>query len=203
MRRCSVAKIAVFGGAFDPTTLGHILSGMAVNAQTGMRVWYMPCYAHKYGKNPASPEDRCWMLTKSIAHMGNPWLQVNYHEIEKKGDGATFDTMHELREKNPEDELYVMVGADNFNDVETKWYRGKDLLSDFPFVVLSRPGYDLTRQVRPQDVAVDFRWPISSTDVRKACESGDIEFVKRNTLYPVSAKIRSQGLYGYKGRSNA
>ncbi len=55
----------------------------------------------------------------------------------------TYDLLENLKKKYPEDELYLILGADNLLKFE-KWYRYQDLLDNYHFIVMKRNGIDTT-----------------------------------------------------------
>jgi nicotinate-nucleotide adenylyltransferase len=56
-------KIAVYGGSFDPVTLGHTrVAEIVLNTCDVDQVWFMPCYKSLYEKKLGSSYDRINLL---------------------------------------------------------------------------------------------------------------------------------------------
>jgi nicotinate-nucleotide adenylyltransferase len=84
-----------------------------------------------------------------LACAADPLFEVS--EIEAGRERSyTFNTLQRFREHLlPEDELFFLIGADAFNEVNT-WFRWKDVLGMTEFIVVSRPGvvYDVPPHAR-------------------------------------------------------
>ena len=63
-------KIALFGGAFDPITRGHIEVIDAVSPYVD-QVWLMPAYTHIYGKKMTSFNHRFQMCMMATSNRNN------------------------------------------------------------------------------------------------------------------------------------
>src|SRR5574344_1042323 len=59
----------------------------------------------------------------------------------------TYNTLEALREQYPEDELILVVGADDFKEIPT-WHCGEEILTQYRFIVYPRPGYDVTNECK-------------------------------------------------------
>lgn len=110
--------------------------------------------------------------------------------------GGTSYTVHTLEKLKaslaPGDELYFLIGADAFAEIET-WHRSRDVLAMVDFIVVSRPGYELrvpegARVHRLETLAL----PLSSSEIRRQLEttgSADgldpqvLDYIRRHGLY--------------------
>ena len=90
------------------------------------------------------------------------------------------------------DELYFLIGADAFSEIET-WRRWKDVIAAVEFIVVSRPGH---RYAIPEGARVhrldDLDLPTSSSDIRRRLSRGDYDV---DVPAPVLAYIRERKLY--------
>lgn len=108
-------RIAMFGGSFNPIHSGHIqLAGTFVEKMKLDKVLIIPTYIppHKQADISVSPEDRLEMCR--LACMDLPFAEVSDIEISRKGASYTYLTLQELAEKYPDDELFLITGADMF-----------------------------------------------------------------------------------------
>jgi len=80
-------KVAIFGGAFDPITTGHIKTAQLVlnYSKEFDEVWLMPCYTHLNGKHTSAPEDRLEMCRLAAKTDGR--ISVSSYEIDHKLGG--------------------------------------------------------------------------------------------------------------------
>ncbi len=167
-------KIGLFGGAFDPPTIGHAATAQQVlaNAPDISEVWLMPCNSHNFGKDMTSPEHRLRMC--EIASEEVPGLHPWDYEIAQNRDGCTFNTVTALlADSSLEYEFAWIIGGDNALAFE-KWYRYQELRDLIEFVVVPRPGYEV--DTIPQTMHSTVKWHrvlgedtnhISSTKVRE------------------------------------
>src|SRR5262245_22404448 len=73
--------VAIFGGAFNPITVGHVAVARFVlnSSRVFDEVWLMPCHEHMGGKSMASPEDRLEMCRRASRADGR--IKVFDYEI--------------------------------------------------------------------------------------------------------------------------
>ncbi len=138
------SRLGVLGGTFDPVHLGHIASAADVKIAFGLdRVLLMLSARppHKPMHRPAATDDRLAML--GLATRGHPGLEPSDLEVKRRGPSYTVDTLTELRARDPDVELYLIVGIDAYRDVNT-WHRPELLLELANVVVTTRPGHTMT-----------------------------------------------------------
>ena len=151
-------RVAVYGGAFDPVTNGH-LSCAAEIVHSGLadEVLMVPC-----GPRPDKPKmktkaaDRYVMLQIAVNTSFSPNFPVKVSDIEVFGDRAlpTYDMLSLLREKNPGIDFMFVVGSDwlqSGSDLR-QWTSkdgrtGEKLVSEFDFLIIKRPGYELPTDI--------------------------------------------------------
>ncbi len=220
-------RIGLFGGSFDPPHRGHIaLAALAMARMRLDRVLFAPVGVQplKRDRPQASFDDRVAMTRLAIE--GEPGMEVSLIDAPHSNGrpNYTVDTVRaQLKELNPGDELFCLMGADSFLSVG-KWHRAPDLLLACDFIVASRPGFELNRiaAALPPSIAVgscdqqkgdnlvlclrgaggkeshlyllpDLQEPASATGIRASLERGGIP---RSQLDPAVADyIRQHGLY--------
>ena len=117
----------------------------------------------------------------------------------------TVDTLRQLRQMYPEDELWLLMGTDMFLSLE-RWYHAADILSLAHIGAFDRvhpqPGGDLAAQKRHleetygADIAIipnEHVLDLSSTQVRQALAQGGGQELVTD---PVYGYIQRRGLYG-------
>lgn len=110
-----MSKIGIFGGTFNPVHRGHILLTEYCFKEAKLdKVLLIPDNTppHKSSSDLASGVDRLEMCR--LAAQGKPWLEVSDIELKRKGKSYTFETLISLKELYPEDELFLIIGADMF-----------------------------------------------------------------------------------------
>lgn len=121
-------KIGLYGGAFNPVHNGHLaLAEHFKNALELEGLIFIPTHVppHKSGDGLVSGEHRINML--SLALSGLDYCSVSDIEFRREGKSYTYDTVCELKKIYPDDEFFLIVGADQYFDFQ-KWYRADDLL---------------------------------------------------------------------------
>jgi nicotinate-nucleotide adenylyltransferase len=166
-------RLAIFGGTFDPIHSAHLAIARSAAGRFGLdRVLFIPAShpPHKAGVTHAPYEDRVRMA--ELACAGEPRFEVSRLE-EDTERSYSIDTIEKLRARlSPGDELFFLIGADAFAEIET-WRRWRDVAAAVHFLVVSRPGH---RYHRPPEVSADpldkLELPVSSSEIRRVLAAG-------------------------------
>lgn len=119
-------RVGVFGGSFDPIHLGHlILAEMCFEQLRLDEVRFTPTAVapHKQDRRPTPAEHRAAMIELAIA--GREGFVLSQIEMDRGGVNYTVDTLATMAER-PESELFLLLGADMFNDLPN-WRRPADV----------------------------------------------------------------------------
>ncbi len=133
--------IGVFGGSFNPIHHGHLILAQDVLESYELDLLlFVPCGLppHKDAYDLAPGEHRLGML--ELVTEADPRFEVSASELDRQGLTYTFDTLNELAEKFPHDDLSFIVGSDTLPEFHT-WYRIEELLSTYRIISLVRPGF--------------------------------------------------------------
>ena len=187
-------KIAIFGGTFDPIHNGHLQIAAAAADRFHLdRILFVPAAhpPHKLGQQSAPYDDRLHMV--ELACAADQRFEASAIEA---GSAKSYSIVTIERVKSqldPADELYFLIGADAFADVET-WHRWRELASQVTFIVVSRPGFsfDVPEGFRVQPLD-DVRLPMSSTAIRARLAEGRADVPAPGAVLDY---IRRRGLYG-------
>jgi nicotinate-nucleotide adenylyltransferase len=137
-------KIALFGGAFDMTTNGHIEVAKFVLNTSGEfdEVWLVPAYKHMYNKPMVSAEHRINM--GNLAAQVDRRIKIFDYEIKNELSGETYNLFKRLAVENELTEMYnfsMVIGLDNANTFD-KWVNYESLERMTRFVVIPRKGVE-------------------------------------------------------------
>jgi nicotinate-nucleotide adenylyltransferase len=113
-------RTGVLGGTFDPPHYGHLIAAQeAWSVLTLDRVLLVPAREppHKDPAGLTAPELRLEMLYAAVA--GDPRLAVSDIELRRDGPSFTVDTLRALRATEPGAELYLLLGADQYLELDT------------------------------------------------------------------------------------
>lgn len=137
-------KIAIYGGSFNPPHLGHLEAAKTVCAELAPdKLLIIPdnIPPHK-AMDPGSPTSEERLALCRIAFRSIPGAEISDMEIRRRGKSYTAHTVRELRERYPDDELFLVVGSDMLLSFE-EWYEFEYLLSECTLAVVSREEDDL------------------------------------------------------------
>ena len=172
-------KICIYGGSFNPPHLGHTAALRAVRAAIEPDVTLVipdRIPPHKE-LTPGSPEPSERLLMTMLAFSSEPGVEVSDMELHRSGKSYTVDTVRELRDCNPDAELYLVVGTDMLTTFE-QWHDYRALLAQVTLVALARTSDEhaeverfsayLRQTYGARVIALPAEpIPVTSTDVRR------------------------------------
>ena len=185
-------RVGLFGGAFDPVHLGHLILAEQCREQGRLdQVWFLPTAhpPHKPESTGAGFEDRFRMV--ELACGLDPRFEPSRIEA---GEEKSYSIVTVEKIRPTVRELYFIIGADAFAEIAT-WYRWQDLLRLTDFIVVTRPGHHYecppgARVHRLDTLAL----PVSSSEIRQQLAQGNLP----PELPPkVAEYIAGKGLYDF------
>jgi nicotinate-nucleotide adenylyltransferase len=137
-------RIGIFGGTFDPVHYGHLIVAEQAREQAGLdQVWFVPTARppHKTDR-PVSPFDRrADMLALAVAGQEDKF-RVETIEKDRPGLSYTADTLDALAEKYPNNDWFLILGADAIKDLPD-WHDPLRIIDRATLLVAARPGHRL------------------------------------------------------------
>jgi len=191
-------KIGLFGGTFNPVHLGHIRAAEQILAELSLdRVIFVPVKdpVHKKFDWNASPADRLAMLELAIG--GMPLFSVDSIEIDRDEPSYTVHTLATFKERYPKAALYLILGSDSFNGIDS-WFDYEKIFDLALLAVAARPGdeelrIDLLHRVPVITCRNGNFVDVSSSFVRRRVKEGlGIDAFVPET---VARYIKDKGLY--------
>ena len=193
-------KIGIFGGSFNPIHSGHaIIAHHIISSGAVDRLWLMvsPVNPLKVGlEQQVADTDRLRMVEMVTRPLEN--VETSAFEFTMPKPSYTIDTLNALQAKFPDDEFYLVTGADNWA-IFDRWRNSKEILAKYHLLVYPRLGYDVVipEELRDRVTLVDA--PIielSSTAVRERLAQGlsvryyvpdeVLSYIERKGLYRIS-----------------
>ena len=169
-------KIGIFGGSFNPIHSGHaIIAHHIISSGAVDRLWLMvsPVNPLKVGlEQLVADTDRLRMVEMVTRPLEN--VETSAFEFTMPKPSYTIDTLNALQAKFPDDEFYLVTGADNWI-IFDRWRNSEEILAKYHLLVYPRLGYDVVipEELRDRVTLVDA--PIielSSTMVRERLAKG-------------------------------
>lgn len=176
-------KTGIFGGSFDPVHNGHVHAAKAFLEELRPdRMLIVPTFLppHKDAPRLAPAEDRLAMCR--IAFAGDPRFAVSDLEIQRGGPSYTSDTVEELAQRYPEDELLLLVGGDMLLSFE-QWHNWHRIIEKAALVcaprtweeesaLTAKAGALMSEGADVRILPIDV-YEISSTQIRRKAREGE------------------------------
>jgi nicotinate-nucleotide adenylyltransferase len=174
-------RIGVFGGAFNPPHMGHLICAQEVLLQLGLeRVLFVPFgqAPHREIDDDTGAEARLEMVEAAIA--GDERFVISRVEVDREGPSYTSDTLELLRSESPDDELFLILGGDQAAALAT-WHEPEKVLEYATVAAVERVGWSRSAigiklaRLRGSDRVRHLDMPviqISSTGIRRRVREG-------------------------------
>ena len=197
-------KIGLYGGSFDPPHNGHLALALGCADALGLdRVVLMPSGVspHKIKQIGAEAAHRLAMCR--LMAQADPRLTVSDWEIGQQGASYTVDTLTHLTAEHPQDEWFLLTGADMFLTLPT-WRRYPDITRMCTLCGIARGETDIRRlqqaaETMQADGAVVSVLPVSAPTVSSSelrdCIRSDDDRWQSSVPPQVAAYILAHGLY--------
>jgi nicotinate-nucleotide adenylyltransferase len=166
-------RVGIFGGTFDPIHRAHLVVADSVRTALGLDRVLLVVANEPWQKEdgPVAPaEDRYAMVAAAAGDW--PGLEPSRIEIDRGGPSYTIDTVRELKARDPDVELFLVVGSDVAAELDS-WKEVAALRDSVTLAVVRRPG---TRSPVPPgwkvlEVPVA-PFDVSSTELRRRLGAG-------------------------------
>lgn len=215
-------RIGIFGGTLNPPHMGHLTSLQTVLKKSGLdEIKVIPANQSplKIPIEGPSAEHRLKMAQLAIQGFGKAFT-VDDQEIARGGKSYTIDTVKNLRKSIEADDLFLIIGMDKLEELES-WKSSKDLIKEVNLIVTSRPGFrfpespdELPEFLKKEVLEFDFNFielktgrniqfvkiedvPVSSTELRKWIRMG--KNVSKFVPLSVETYIKENNLYKNQG----
>lgn len=215
-------RVAIYGGAFDPITNAHLTcAAEIVHSQCADEVWLSPC-----GPRPDKPSmqtcaiDRYCMCQVAVNIAFSHKFSVRVSDLDCFSPRAlpTYDLLCGLRARHPRVDFVFVIGSDwlqpgtniaDWTSLNPAWSEGDPeddkyivtghkLLSEFDFLVIPRPGYDVPTSAADRTGLKKFgdrlRWlemPEGTTFIEGNLSSSEI---RQRTRFAVRAREAATAL---------
>jgi nicotinate-nucleotide adenylyltransferase len=189
-------RLGLFGGTFDPPHNAHLALARAALDAFGLDAlhWIPAGQPWQKARTITDAAHREAMVRAAID--GEPRFVLDRIETQRAGPSFTLDTVRTLRLQQPQAELFLIIGADQYAGLHT-WRDWQALLGLVTLAVANRPGpmpavnAEVLRT--PHRVVPLPMLDISATDIRERVAHGlpidslvppaVARYIETNTLY--------------------
>ncbi|MCH1568709.1 MAG: nicotinate-nucleotide adenylyltransferase [Alphaproteobacteria bacterium] len=185
------AKVALFGGSFDPPHQGHVtVAKAALRALKVDYVWWLVA-----PQNPLKPHQPQAMTERlaAVRQLADDKRFIISDEETKLGTHYAIDTVHALKAALPHVDFIWLIGADNLADLH-RWKDWQGLMRTIPLAVYPRPGAAHKAALSPAARAFDWARLGSENAAQLALYQAPAWVMlngKRSTL--ASSRLRKNG----------
>lgn len=166
-------KVAFYGGSFDPLHNGHLtIARKLIEIFVLEEFVFIPAFhaPHKKDKKPTSAFHRFAMMC--LATQAEEKIKVSKMELDAPEKPFTFETQTKLKDELTGAEIFFVIGADSWQEIDT-WREWEKVLTLTNIIVVTRPDYEIsfshvTEEIRKRIV-----------DLRKKKNSPQIDTDKR------------------------
>jgi nicotinate-nucleotide adenylyltransferase len=186
----SIVNVAIFGGSFNPSHLGHVLTTCYLSSLGKFDIIIvMPVGKHAHDKCLIPFHHRYEMCRLAMG-----WIpKVNISDMERfildipghNGVNFTYETIQKIKELHPNWELHFVIGSDIVSKINNWKYSSELLKIASPFVI-GRQGYEHKCNITLPE--------ISSTQIR--------EILNKKHNYKLAQELLPQTVYNYIVENN-
>jgi nicotinate-nucleotide adenylyltransferase len=136
-------KVAFYGGSFDPLHNGHLTIARRLTEIFELDEFvFIPAFhaPHKKNKKPTSAFHRFAMLCSATE--GEHKIKVSTVELEAPEKPFTFETQLKLKSELTDAEIFFVIGADSWAEIDT-WREWEKVLTLTNIIVVTRPDYEI------------------------------------------------------------
>jgi nicotinate-nucleotide adenylyltransferase len=166
-------KVGLFFGSFNPIHIGHLAIANYIVEFTELdRIWFVvtPHNPLKPKKTLLADNHRYYMV--NLAVEDNRRFKASNIEFKLPQPSYTVNTLAYLKEKYPDLEFSLIMGADNILTIQ-KWKNYEYILQNYKIYVYPRPGYNLDNINYKNVITVNAPiMQISASFIRNAIKSG-------------------------------
>ncbi len=165
-------RIAFYGGSFDPLHNGHLMIARKLTELFDLDEFvFIPAFhaPHKKDKKPTGAFHRYAMI--SLAINDESKIKISTAELDAPERPFTFETQTKLKKEFADAEIFFVIGADSWDEIDT-WREWQRVLSLTNIIVVTRPNFEInfshvTEEIRER--IIDLR----NSDQLSAAEKDD------------------------------
>lgn len=179
-------KIGLFSGSFNPIHTGHlIIANYMCQFEDLDEVWFIVSPQNPIKDKSSLLCDEHRVAMTELAIIGHSYFKHCDIELTMPRPSYTIHTLDALRAQYPENNFYLIIGADNWSKFGL-WKDAKRILNEYNLIVYPRQGYPIEENSMTKKNITFSKAPIieiSSTFIRYALKHG------KNMNYFIPANV--------------
>jgi nicotinate-nucleotide adenylyltransferase len=184
-------RTGILGGTFNPIHLAHLRIAEEVREVCALdRILFLPAAAppHKTVAEAVTFSHRLAMVEAAVADQ--PAFLASDLEGRRQWRSFSVHTLEILRQQQPEDRFFFIIGMDSFRDIAT-WHDYRKLFALANVVVAARPGLprDRSQEMLPVAIRGQFCYDNAAKILRHSSGTSLI-FLEETYLDISSTRIR-------------
>ena len=133
-------RLGLFGGAFNPVHLGHLLvAGAALEELQLDKVFFIPAARSPFKQNNDTAPAELRVRWLRLALAGRTNFEIDEQEIGRGGVSYSIETARQYANRFPHATLFWLIGADNAPTLDG-WRNADELAKLVEFAAVPRPG---------------------------------------------------------------
>ncbi len=186
-------KIGLFGGSFNPPSNIHINLAKEVIRKFNLeKVLFVPVGDY-YNKASLVPAKHRYNMLK-LATRGETNLEIENTTLNTKDKLYAIDTFKILKQKYKSDNLFFIMGSDNFRKMP-EWKDFEELINNYNIIVIERERKSVRNQNRKNilEFIPENLYKMNSTRIREMIKNNEFvedlldedvyKYIKENKLY--------------------
>ena len=180
-----MSRVGIYGGTFDPIHNGHLhVIAQLIEKKIIDHLLVIPAGEPLLRENApiasgAARRTMCQLAISTLPTRISSHVEINPIEILRSGPSYAIDTVEAVRTAYPEDEIFLIMGADAYSKID-KWHRADELHKLVTIICINRPGY------APHGLEIA-ALDVSATAIRAGLSQEIPEivagFIRENNLY--------------------
>jgi len=167
-------NIAIFGGSFDPFHIGHEKIVNTVLKELNIdKLFLVPTFLNPFKNSSFLDANTRLELIKDM-YKNSKSIEIIDYEVKQNKKVTSYETIKFLKTLYSINKIYLVIGADNLNDVHL-WYNFENLKNEVIFVVFSRDDISLENN-SIEFINYELDEKVSSSKLRK---NMDINFIPK------------------------
>ncbi len=162
-------RIGIFGGSFNPIHTGHAIIANYVSQQAGLdQLWLMVSPQNPLKQEFSGDYDLHRLKMAELVSRRLDNVVTSGFEFGLPRPSYTIDTLNELQHRFPDDEFWLVIGADNWS-VFDKWKSHDEIVARHHILIYPRRGYEVVipEELRARVKVADAPLvEVSSTEIR-------------------------------------